>query len=184
MLTLEIDITEIEKNLSSLEKSLDFVLVENRRIVRLCSNSIKAMHSKNLFEAKKNLSEAKELLEPLKKFYPDFSNHIDHIYQEYSEAIVVLSAIESKSIPSLKSLDIPQIPYLLGLLDSVGELKREMYEELRIGRKKEATEYFKLMELIFDSLLPLRFSNAILPDFRRKQDVARSQIEQARGELI
>ena len=37
---------------------------------------------------------------------------------------------------------------------------------------------------IFDELLPLRFSNAILPEFRRKQDSARHQIEQARGELL
>jgi len=70
------------------------------------------------------------------------------------------------------------------LLDSMGELKREMYESIRKGRKKDAEEYFALMEEIFDALLPLRFSNAVLPDFRRKQDVARIQIEQARGELL
>ena len=83
---------------------------------------------------------------------------------------------------------IGSIPFLmrgvLGLLDSVGELKREMYESIRKGKKKDAERYFALMEEIFDALLPLRFSNAVLPDFRRKQDVARIQIEQARGELL
>jgi len=63
-------------------------------------------------------------------------------------------------------------------------LKREMYESIRKNKKKDAEKYFALMEEIFDALLPLRFSNAILPEFRRKQDVARIQIEQARGELL
>jgi len=59
-----------------------------------------------------------------------------------------------------------------------------MYEALRKNNRKEAEEFFAMMEAIYDELLPLRFSNAILPDFRRKQDVARIQIEQARGELL
>ncbi|MFH1521209.1 MAG: haloacid dehalogenase, partial [Candidatus Micrarchaeota archaeon] len=96
----------------------------------------------------------------------------------------VLSAITSKKIPDQKELGVPEIPYLLGLLDAVGELKREMYECLRHGKKEEAVKYFELMEEIFNELLPLRFSNAVLPEFRRKQDSARHQVEQARGELI
>ena len=59
-----------------------------------------------------------------------------------------------------------------------------MYESLRHGKKKDAEGYFQMMEGIYDALLPLRFSNSVLPEFRRKQDVARIQIEQARGELL
>jgi translin len=92
--------------------------------------------------------------------------------------------IETKKIPSQKELGVPDLAYLLGLLDAVGELKREMYECLRRKDKKGAELYFKLMEEIYDELLTLRFSNAVLPEFRHKQDAARHQIEQARGELI
>jgi translin len=92
--------------------------------------------------------------------------------------------VELKKIPSYAELGVPEIPYLLGLLDSIGELKREMYESLRRGNKHEGGFYFKMMEEVYDELLPLRFSNSVLPDFRRKQDVARIQIEQARGELL
>ena len=59
-----------------------------------------------------------------------------------------------------------------------------MYENLRKGDKKEAERFFHSMEWIFHELLHLRFSNAVLPEFRKKQDIARIQIEQARGELI
>jgi predicted translin family RNA/ssDNA-binding protein len=59
-----------------------------------------------------------------------------------------------------------------------------MYESLRRGNKHEGGFYFKMMEEIYDELLPLRFSNAVLPEFRKKQDNARRQIEEARGKLL
>ncbi len=181
---LNIGIKEVEKKLFADEKNLDTVMSENRKIVRCCSNAIKAMHSYQLDEAKKSLSEAKVGLDKLVKLQEDFPAQLDHVFQEYSEACIVLCAIEEKKIPGYKELKVPAIPYILGLLDSIGELKREMYEALRKNKRKDAEKYFALMEAVYDELLPLRFSNAVLPEFRRKQDVGRIQIEQARGELI
>ncbi len=108
----------------------------------------------------------------------------NHIMQEYSEARILLFAIEKKDLPGSDELGVTPEAYLSGLLDCMGELKREMYESLRKGKRKDAEYFFSLMEKIYDELLPLKFSNALLPDFRRKQDVARIQIEQARGELL
>ena len=183
-MALNIGIGDIEKKLSEREKKLDRVLSENRLIVRHCSNAIKAIHGRNPEEARAQLAEAGRLLESLAKEYDEFPGHIDHVYQEYSEARIVLSAVENGKIPSYSELAVPEIPYLLGLLDATGELKREMYESLRRGEKEQAESFFRMMEEIYDELLPLRFSNSVLPDFRRKQDVARIQIEQARGELL
>ncbi|MBU0532299.1 hypothetical protein KKB44_02275 [Candidatus Micrarchaeota archaeon] len=183
-MALHIGINEIQEKLSEKEEQLDKVLTENRQIVRMCSNAIKAMHAYDLKTAKKHLTEAGKCLKKLKPAAAQFPSQLNHIYQEYAEAQIVLSAIESKKIPGYTELDIPEIPYLLGLLDAVGELKREMYESLRRGNKHEGEFYFKLMEEIYDELLPLRFSNAVLPEFRKKQDNARRQIEQARGELL
>lgn len=183
-MALDLGIGSIEKKLSRKEKDLDFLLAETRKVVRLCSNSIKSMHAYDLKGANAILDEAGELLKGLAPYHGQFPSHINHVYQEYAEARIVLSAIEQKKIPSYAKLKLPEIPYLLGLLDAVGELKREMYESLRRGNKHEAGFYFKMMEEIYDELLPLRFSNAVLPEFRKKQDSARHQIEQARGELL
>lgn len=182
-MTLNSTVLDISKKLSVKEEQLDKILVQSRQIVRSCSNAIKAMHSHEMDEASKYLKQAEEGLEEIKN-KDGFPTHINHILQEYTEARVVLSAINSKKIPDQKEIGVPEIPYLLGLLDAVGELKREMYECLRSGKKKDATKYFELMEEIFNELLPLRFSNAVLPEFRHKQDAARHQVEQARGELI
>jgi translin len=183
-MSLHIGMDQIEKKLSEREKILDGLLGDNRMIVRSCSNAIKAMHAQDLTEAKKHLDEATAGVEKVSQFQGEFPDQLNHILQEYSEARIVLSALEFKKVPSIGELKVPPVPYLNGLLDAIGEFKREMYESLRRGNKHEAQEYFKMMEEVYDELLPLRFSNAILPEFRRKQDSARHQIEQARGELL
>jgi len=181
---LHLGIEGIDKSLRKQEAMLDEILQKNRIVVRSCSNSIKAMHAYDLKTAREHLKEAEKVLKDILPYTDDFPGQLNHVLQEYTEAQVVLSAIEKKKIPSFGDLGISGIPYLNGLLDAVGELKREMYESLRRGNRNEAKEYFSMMEHIYDELLPLRFSNAILPEFRRKQDVARMQIEQARGELV
>ncbi|MBD3210428.1 hypothetical protein GF318_03530 [Candidatus Micrarchaeota archaeon] len=183
-MALHIGINEIHKELSSREKHLDKVLTEKRKTVRFCSNAIKAMHAYDLKAAKKHLRDAEKHLAKIEEYAGRFESQLNHVYQEYAEAKIVLSAIESKKIPGYKEVGVSAVPYLLGLLDAVGELKREMYESLRRGNRNEGGFYFRMMEEIYDELLPLRFSNAVLPEFRRKQDVARRQIEQARGELL
>lgn len=181
---MDLGIETIEKELMKKEGQLDHVMVKSREIVRLCSNAIKAIHGKQMAEARKLLANADKEVAAVRKYEDDFPGHINHIMQEYVEARVVLSAVEKKKIPSYKELGAPMEAYLTGLLDATGELKREMYESLRHKKKDDAITYFEMMEQIYDALLPLRFSNAVLPEFRRKQDVARIQIEQARGELL
>ena len=184
---MDLGIDEIEKVLMKKEEQFDKVHVKNREIVRSCSNAIKAIHAKDLGEAKKHLEAAEKELKAIEKMAGEFPEQLNHIMQEYVEAIVVLNAVQNKEIASfteLKKHGANEVSYLNGLLDATGELKREMYEALRKGDKKLAEQYFKMMEAIYDALLPLRFSNSVLPEFRRKQDVARIQIEQARGELL
>lgn len=181
---MELGIKEIQDTLFEKEKNLDEVMVKSRLVVRMCSNAIKAMHSEELAEAKKYLEDAEKGMKELEPLNPAFPAQVNHVLQEYSEARIVLSAIEQKKIPSYSELGVPEVAYVSGLLDAIGELKREMYECLRKGKKEDAEVYFGMMEGIFNELLPLRFSNAILPEFRRKQDSARHQIEQARGVLV
>lgn len=181
---MDLGVDEIEKVLIEKEKELDRILLKKRQVVRLCSNAIKAMHAYDLDAARKSLSAADKEVEKLRTIGGDFPEQLNDILQEYAEAKIVLHAIEKKAVPRYRELNVGEIPYLNGLLDAIGEIKREMYESLRRGNRHEAEIYFRMMEGIYDQLLPLRFSNAVLPEFRRKQDVARIQIEQARGELL
>jgi translin len=183
-MSLNLGIERIAEKLSQREKDLDVVLSESRKIVRSCSNAIKAMHAHDLKAARAHLDEADSVLKTMSSYTESFPAQLNHVYQEYAEARIVLCAIEERRIPSLEELKVPDLPYLTGLLDAIGELKREMYESLRKGKREDAEKYFDMMEQVYDELLPLRFSNSVLPEFRKKQDSARHQIEQARGELL
>lgn len=179
-----IDIIEIEKRLMEKENAMDRISTDGRIVIRACSNAIKAIHSRDQKAAIKYLKEAEKGVKKMKQFVLLFPAQTNHIMQEYAEAVIVFMAVVKRKIPSIKEIGVDDVSYLNGLLDAVGELKREMYEALRRNERKEAERFFSFMEEIYDSLLPLRFSNSVLPDFRRKQDVARIQIEQARGELL
>lgn len=179
-----LNIKEIEEDLLKKEKVLDEIFSRNREMVRLSANAIKEMHACNFQNAKKLLECEEAQLKVLSIQAKKHGLDLNHIMQEYGEAKILLYAIEKKELPSSTELNITPESYLTALLDCIGEFKREMYEALRKRKKKDAEYYFNLMERVYDELLPLKFSNALLPDFRRKQDIARMQIEQARGELL
>jgi len=183
MSKLDSSMGKIVKFLESEEKEQDELLRLTREIVRGCSVAIKCIHSKELKECERQIDEVERLVGRMRKV-EGFDNIAIQAYQEYAEAKVLLSVIAKKDIPGYEELKIPFKAYLLGLLDCVGELRREMLEELKRGDKKKADYYFLQMEKLYEAMLPLRFSNSILPNFRRKQDVARMQLEQARSELL
>ena len=65
----------------------------------------------------------------------------------------------------------------MGMMDVFGELKREIIGSLSEGDVKSARSYYSLMVEMFDATRSIRFAEAVLQGFRRKQDVARIQME-------
>jgi len=180
---LESSISGLVKILEKEEREQDEVLRLTREIVRGCSVSIKCIHSKEVKECDKQIKIVEKLVEKMRKT-DGFENIALQAYQEYCEARVLLAIIRREEIPTYNELKVPYKAHLLGLLDCVGELRREMLEELKRGDRKKADYYFSKMDELYEALLPLRFSNSLLPNFRRKQDVARMQLEQARSEIL
>ena len=179
---LDDEIKDIEEKLIKKEEKLDEIIRKEREIVRMCSKAITFIHTQRFREADVLIKKAKEGITRLKK--KDWRGRLKHMESEYTEARILYGIIMEKKIAGRKNLGVSEEAYLLGLLDVIGELKREMYEMLRKGNKKKAKEIFSIMERIYDALIGLRFSGALLPELRRKQDVARIQLEQARGEII
>lgn len=166
------------------EEARDGLLRLSREIIRECAKSVKAMHAGEMKEARERVKKAEKLVKKARKEDRDFEHVMRTAYQEYTEARMLLSVIEGKKLPSYQKLGIPYEAYLLGLLDLIGELRREMLEAMKKGDRKGAKRYFEKMDKIYEALLPIRFSNSLLPGFRVKQDMARRQVEQARSELL
>ncbi|MFA6214658.1 MAG: hypothetical protein WC717_05275 [Candidatus Micrarchaeia archaeon] len=180
---LSSQISSITAELKRREAEQDRILSSTREIIRHCAVGIKLLHSGKVAEAKKEIASAQKKVAPFSKT-EKFSYLLEQVWQEIAEARLFLAAVEKKELPSYAELSMPFEPYLLGLCDLIGELRRQMLECLKSGNKREAARYFDMMSAIYDELSPIRFSNSLLPNFRKKQDVARSQVEQARSELV
>ena len=174
----------ISKNLEKINSKREFLIKNNRETVILCSQAIISIHKNDLNVAKKKIAKAKSELTKLKqKTSGDLVRYIITPEQEFVEAASLLAIIECKEIPSVKSLNVSDESYILGLLDCIGELKRQVIDKIRVGDSKRATQLFDVMENLYLLLYPFASYDKIVKETRRKLDVNRMLVEETRSVL-
>ncbi len=176
---------DIEREMDEKDTLREIALKSCRAIIRLSGAAIRSMHKKEdptalLGEARDEASKLKGLLSD----HPDLyhSGFVNDSLQELAEAFLLQSIMDEKPLPTPKSIDVPSGPYLLGLGDVIGELRRSALDALREGDVDTAEKRLNQMEEIYDVLLMFDYPSALL-SIRRKQDVARALIEKTRGEV-
>lgn len=184
MKELNKDVEAIADYLERKQRDFDLVMQMNRDIIRGAGQTITLLHNDEKDAALKKLDELSSTVEKLQKIDGRFRYNTQQAYQEYVEACIFYNIKVNKRIPALSKLGVDHEAYLLGLMDVVGELKREILEYLRKGDVKKAEWYFDAMKNIYDGTRKLRFAEAVLSGFRKKQDVARIQIENAGSEIL
>jgi translin len=164
------------------------VLPLSRKAVRKCSESIKMTHKKEFAKAKTLIEEVHKIIVSAIDELPasDFvskSRTMDIAYQELAEAANVLSLIEHGKFTPPDMYQIPSRPYLNGLADVIGELRRASLDYLRQDNVSKAEKLLVTMEDVLEGLQSFDYPNALVPDLRRKCDVGRSIVERTRGDL-
>lgn len=177
-------IDAIIKVLAEKEKKQDKVLSLSREIVRDCAKAIKSVHSGETKEFRESLSAVEKGVKKLKQVDADFHHISQQCYQEYVELHALAAVLEKKDFPSHEELCVPVIPYLNGLADVVGELRRQIQVSLKNGNKKEAEYFYDRMNELYETLMLIKFAPSLVGGLRRKMDVARVQVEQARSEIL
>ena len=174
----------ISKNLEKTNSKREFLIKNNRETVILCSQAIISIHKNDLSTAKKKIAKAKSELTKLKqKSAGDLVRYIITPEQEFVEAVSLLAVIEGKDIPSVKSLKVSNESYILGLLDCIGEIKRQVIDKIRVGDSRRATQLFDIMENLYLLLYPFASYDKIVKEARRKLDVNRMLVEETRSVL-
>ena len=174
----------ISKNLEKTNSKREFLIKNNRETVILCSQAIISIHKNDLSTAKKKIAKAKSELTKLKqKSTGDLIRYIITPEQEFVEAASLLAVIEGKEIPSVKSLKVSDESYILGLLDCIGEIKRQVIDKIRVGDSRRATKLFDIMENLYLLLYPFASYDKIVKETRRKLDVNRMLVEETRSVL-
>ncbi|MHB1868299.1 MAG: RNA-binding protein, partial [Nitrososphaerales archaeon] len=103
--------------------------------------------------------------------------------QEFVECSAVLAMRSGAKLPSRKQLGVSNLSYILGLLDSIGELKRSVFDAIRKNDFSTAEDLFRSMEQLYLLLSPFAVYDNIAQGVKRKLDVARILIEDTRATI-
>ena len=182
------DLKQIQESLTSFDEIREKMLAVSRVATRLSDWSIIQMHRNDMERAEISLKEAKEALVQIRdlvKNTPELrqTGSVLVAYQEYVEAVLLRGLLKEGKLASLKEVDVEPVPYILGILDLIGELRRVTLNHLRRGKGNEADKTLKVMEELYEAVLTLDHT-AIVPTFRVKADAARRIIESTRGDVI
>ncbi|ABX12215.1 translin family protein [Nitrosopumilus maritimus] len=177
-------LNKISKTLGNVQDSREFLLKNTREIIVLCSRSIIAIHKNDTKTGKNNLKKAESLLKKYKKKATgDLRRYIITPEQEFVEAACLIAIVEKKEIPSDKKLGVMPESYVLGLLDCIGELKRMVFDKIRIGEIEEATRVFEVMENLYLQLYTFSMYDKVVKEARRKIDVNRILVDDVRSAI-
>jgi translin len=183
------DILErIQEEMAKKDAAKQEVQAAMRKATRLSKQAIFLVHRNSLKEAEKTLNEAKALLEKLTELslgYDDlqYMGIVDAAHEEYAEAYILLSLVKKRKIVGFEEIKVPMIPYVLGLADVIGELRRRALNFLRKGNTGKAEESLELMETVYAELMNFDEIHILVSGLRRKCDVARRVIEATRGDV-
>ena len=178
-------VAELEKSLDEKDRVREVSLRAARSITRLANTALGGMHRGG--DAEKDLKALRGEVAALGKLlrdHPEFwtGGAVEGALQEASEAAIVDSVLKDRPIPGPDVLGVTDAAYVLGLGDSIGELRRVALDRLRVGKVDEANRFVDAMEEMYHALLRFQYPDAIVA-VRHKQDVARSLLERTRGEV-
>lgn len=177
-------LNKIAKDLGDVQDAREFLLKNTREVIILCSRSIIAIHKGDIKAGKNNLKQAERLLRKYrKKSTIELRRYLITPEQEFVEAACLIAIVEKKEIPSNTKLSVMSESYVLGLLDCIGELKRRVFDKIRIGEIDEAIRVFEIMENLYLNLYTFSMYDKVVKEARRKIDVNRILVEDVRSAI-
>ncbi|MCY4252323.1 MAG: RNA-binding protein [Thaumarchaeota archaeon] len=174
-------ISEIERTLEAEREGRERLIKGSRDVIALCSRAIVTVHAGRVDEASEIAARAREALAALREGAPDrMRGHMAVAEQELVEALALIAIVSGRDVPSPESIPVGGAQYILGLLDCIGELKRQVLDRIRAGEAGEAERLFEVMGGLYDMLYPMAAYDKVVKEARRKLDVNRELIERAR----
>lgn len=176
------DVEKINKKFKDVEERRNAIIKGTRDATILCSKAIVSLHSHKKEESIEYIEKAKKLLQEFKELgKDDLQKYLYIAEQEYVEAFSLFSIAENSVIPGMKSLDVSDISYVMGLLDCIGEIKRMIIDKIRAEGTSNVHTLFELMDKIYGIIYPLAVYDNLMPGLRKKLDVSRILIENVRA---
>jgi translin len=175
---------ELDRKNAAREQALQM----SREMVRACANSIRAVHRRDASSAEQLLGEASALNERLRSLLVDlpdiyWTGYVQDAQKELVEAHCTLALVQGCALPDPNALGIAAAPFLNGLAEAVGELRRYVLDKLRRGEVDGSESLLGAMDEIYGLLVTLDYPDALTGGLRRMTDNTRGILEKTRGDL-
>ncbi|MCL4534586.1 MAG: haloacid dehalogenase [Bacteroidetes bacterium] len=163
-------------------------LAASREIVRSSANTIRALHRNDLAAAETLLQQTAASVSEVSRYQTDqpdiyYTGFVQDALKEYAEASTFKALLLGQDLPTPEDLDIGYVPYLNGLGEAVGELRRHLLDCLRRGDVERAESILPAMDDICNILATIDYPEAMTGGLRRTTDAQRATVERSRGDL-
>ncbi len=180
--------SEVRSAFSQKQAAREAALPLSRKIIQHSANSIRATHRGEFDVARKLLSGARGLLKEAEQAlqgHPNiyFAGFLEDAQKEYAEASATLAFAEGSPLPGPQELSVGYAPYLNGLGEAVGELRRYILDSLRHDDTSRCEDLLTVMDDVYSLLVTIDFPDAITRGLRRTTDMVRGVLERTRGDL-
>ncbi len=180
----------LREDLETRNAARDQAIVRSRKLIRLCSESIRAIHRRDWNAADAKLAEvrtgARQLTEGVAA-YPDLyhTGYTQDALKEVAEAHLTRAIIRGDALPGPAELKIESATWLKGLGEAATELRRFILDIMRRqdGHSDEAERLLGAMDSVYEQLVTFDFPDALTHGLRRQTDVVRGVLERTRGDL-
>jgi translin len=177
-------LVEIETHLKRRETRRDALIERARQLRRQSQFVMHQLHQgRRLEQAVQEVrTGARELTDTLREDAGIDAGPVLTALQECVEATLLDATFQGGEFPGPTDIGVEPEPYLLGLGDLIGELRRRVLEELSAGNLPEAERLLALMEELTHALMRFEAPRSIV-SLKPKQDTARALVERTRGDL-
>jgi translin len=175
---------ELDRKNAAREQALRW----SRELVRTCANSIRAVHRHEFSAAEGLLSEAHALNRQICDALAEhgdlyWTGYVQDAQKELAEACCTFALVNREGLPDPAALGIAPAPYLNGLGEAVGEMRRYLLDLLRRGEADGCEWLLGAMDDIYSLLVTLDYPDALTGGLRRTTDNTRGILEKTRGDL-
>ena len=117
--------------------------------------------------------------------YPELlhAGYSQSALKEFAEASIVHHLVSGNPLPEPETLGVGYVPYLGGLAEAAGEMRRRILDILRHDEYTEAERLLDIMDEIYGLLVTIDFPDALTNNIRRTTDMVRGVTERTRGDL-
>jgi translin len=181
-------VTAIRERLDAKDALREQVLPIARQLIRESATLIKNAHRHEWDEAAQRRTTLLQTVATLRtqlSAVPDlwFAGFVQDALKEVAEACLIYALLRDELVPTPEALGIDDAPYLNGLLEAMGELRRAILDAIRAEDLPRAERLLSVMDEVYFLAITFDQSDAITQGVRRRTDTLRALLERTRSDV-